>query len=96
MLSGSTIDLLNTSKELTVTIRAKGFDSETISKLGLETSKSSLSADTLTTSLANHDMVANLVSKCVGLGYGIYEVKPSTISLEELFVNVMEDANHVA
>ncbi len=96
MLTGSTADLLNTSKELIVTVRAKGFTPETISKLGLETSKSNLSVDTLTTRLANHDMVASLVSKCVGLGYGVFEVKPSTISLEELFVNVMEDSNHVA
>lgn len=96
MLSGSTTDLLNTSKEMTVTIKAKGFVSDSISKLGLDAGKSSISDDILTTRLTNHDVVAGLVSKCVGLGYSVYEVKPSTISLEELFVNVMEDSNHVA
>lgn len=95
-LAGSTADLLNTSKEMTVTIKAKGFVSDSISKLGLDAGKSSISDDILTTRLGNHDMVPSLVSKCVGLGYGVFEVKPSTISLEELFVNVMEDSNHVA
>ncbi|NTU60757.1 MAG: ABC transporter ATP-binding protein [Caldiserica bacterium] len=96
MLSGSTADLLNSSREMTVTIKADGFASDSISKLGLDADKSNISDGTLTTSLANRDMVPNLVSRCVGLGYGVYEVKPSTISLEELFVNVMEDSNNVA
>jgi ABC-2 type transport system ATP-binding protein len=96
MLSGSTADLLNSSKEMTVTIKADGFASDSISKLGLDAGKSNISDGALTTSLANRDMVPNLVSRCVGLGYGVYEVKPSTISLEELFVNVMEDSNNVA
>lgn len=96
MLSGSTADLLNSSREMTVTIKADGFASDSISKLGLDAGKSNISDGKLTTSLANGDMVPNLVSRCVGLGYGVYEVKPSTISLEELFVNVMEDSNNVA
>ena len=96
MLSGSTTDLLNSSKEMTVKIKADGFDQDSITKLGLDANKSNFSDGTLTTSLANRDMVPNIVSRCVSLGYGVYDVRPSTISLEELFVNVMEDSNNVA
>lgn len=94
MLTGSTNDLLNTSGKTSVIIKAKGFTNDSISKLGLKGSESNVSGDMLTTSLSSHDQVAGLVAKCVNLGYGVYEVKPSTLSLEELFVNVMESSNH--
>jgi ABC-2 type transport system ATP-binding protein len=94
MLTGRTSDLLNSSQKTNVSIKAKGFDGDSIAKLGLLASQSTISGETLTTSLPGHDQVAGLVSKCVNLGYGVYEVKPSTLSLEELFVNVMENSDH--
>lgn len=94
MLSGATEDLLNSSKNTTVTIKAKGFDGETLSKLGLNPKQSGISGESLTACLPNVEQVAGLVARCVNLGYSVYEVRPSTLSLEELFVNVMENSNN--
>jgi ABC-2 type transport system ATP-binding protein len=95
LLSGSVADLLSPSRETTVTIKASGLDDQTASKLGLEGTPTSITGDILTIRFCNIEMIPDIVSRCVGLGLRIYEIKPHGMTLEELFMDVME-GNHVA
>ena len=49
----------------------------------------------LTIKVDNRQSIPPLVAKCVAAGLSIFEVKPDHLSLEELFMDVME-GNHVA
>jgi ABC-type multidrug transport system ATPase subunit len=94
-VSGSTESLLEGDGLVTVRIKASGITDQAITKLSDSAAQLSFSGDMLTARLKRHDMIPGFVRECVDAGLGIYGVSPDRLSLEELFMEVME-GDHVA
>jgi ABC-2 type transport system ATP-binding protein len=95
LVCGSVADLLCTGKGTTVRIKAEGITDESVKQLSLKSEDVAVSGDLITIKLDDRKSIPGLVAKCVAAGLSIYEVKPDHLSLEELFMDVME-GNHVA
>jgi ABC-2 type transport system ATP-binding protein len=95
LISGAVSDLLSTGNKTTVRIKADGITEESVKKLAIKPEDLTITSDMLTVKLDDKKSIPSLVAKCVTAGLSIYEVKPDHLSLEELFMDVME-GNHVA
>jgi ABC-2 type transport system ATP-binding protein len=94
-VSGSMESLLEGDGLVTVRIKAEGITDQSLSKLSGCAAQLTASGDMLTARLRKHDMIPGFVKDCVDAGLGIYSVTPDRLSLEELFMEVME-GDHVA
>lgn len=94
--SGSLEQIQNRESGLRVRIKSPDFAGKDIQNLfSSHTKNFSLTDDTATIQLDKMDSVPVIVSELVAKGIRIFEVNPYKLSLEEIFMGLVEGGNHV-
>lgn len=94
-VSGSVASLLAGNGFITVRVKASGIPDRFSEKLAGFALETSAEGENLSVKLTKNEQIPELVTKLVQFGLKIFEVKPDRLSLEELFMEVME-GEHVA
>lgn len=94
--SGSLEQIQNRETGLRVRIKSPDFAGKDIDTLISNHAKNiSVADDTATIQLNKMDSIPTIVSELVAKGIRIYQVNPDKLSLEEIFMGLVEGGNHV-
>lgn len=94
--SGSLEQIQNRESGLRVRIKSPDFAGKDIHTLISNHAKNiSVAGETATIQLDKMDSIPTIVSQLVSKGIRIYEVNPDKLSLEEIFMGLVEGGNHV-